>query len=157
MKHLPRIYFSLWLLYVTVQLLWLFLWLKWAHGFDVRARAKTIIHLSQQTQDFNQLHLTLDFIFSRKISCDISGQTRLSAFSSISVFLLMRQLGSLARNMASRKLNDQKQLPVRRYNKTFHGTPGDGGEPKATLLESAGHLCLFYVSHQVQDMPSPVF
>lgn len=36
---------------VTVQLVWLFLWLKWAHCYDVTARAKTIIHLLRQTQD----------------------------------------------------------------------------------------------------------
>ena len=46
---------------VIVQLFSLFLWLKWAHGYDMRTRAKTIIHLLQQTQGFNSyiLHLIL--------------------------------------------------------------------------------------------------
>lgn len=104
---------------VTVQLVWLFLWPKWAHGYDVRARAKTIIHLLQQTQGFNSyiLHLILSSL--ERLAVIQRVKRGLVPFWNVSVFSLMRQLGSLAKNMAISKLNYQIQLPAWRYNKTL--------------------------------------
>ena len=89
----------------------------------MRARAKTIIHLLQQTQDFNSyiLHLIL-FSLERlaltpRVSCDLVPFRPFPVF--LYAILLMRQFSSLTENMARTKLNYEKQLPARRYNKTL--------------------------------------
>lgn len=80
---------------VTVQLVWRFFWLKWAHGFDMKARAKTIIHLLQQTQESMVTSCTWFYLISKADTAgqtsnalaDTAGQTLFSAFLECSCVL----------------------------------------------------------------------